>query len=506
MRRPLRPITRRAVSRPHVTPAPSRGWNARDDLDAMHPLDAVELINFFPSSGGVSTRKGYTSHATGLGGTVFTLAEFDSGSTRNLLAAANGNLWDVTATASSLASGFLSDKWQHAQFDPAGTALMGLVNGKDDPQTFDGSTIAAMTISGNGLTPSNLDGINVFKGRTYFWDSNTQDFWYSAVNALGGTLTKFPLGRVSGFGGNLVAMGTWNVDGGDGVNDMAVFCMSSGDVIVYNGDDPGSLWSLVGVYRLGAPLSTRSIIKLSGDLVITTSDGYVPLSKVLKSGRVGEGGVSNKIVDEVVRVTKQYKSNYGWDIVHYPHGEMALFNVPVSATQFDQHVINTSTGAWCKFKGWNGVSWSLLNDELYFGGTDGVVYKADTGTVDGTADIHAIGQQAWTHLGGRGVQKQVTLARLTGKTDVASFNYKLEIGVDFVNPTGQPDDSSPADIKTPWDSPWDSAWSEEEMIIDRWETASVFGDAFCTRVQIKSSTAGLDWYSTGMMFEAGGLI
>jgi len=508
MRRALRQTTRAAVSRPSVIPAPSGGWNARDELDAMHPLDAVELTNFFPTDGGVVTKKGYASHATGMTGDVSFLAEFDAGASRKMIAGSNGEIWDVTSAgaASSLASGFSSDKWQHAQFDPAGTALMGLVNGTDAPQTFDGTTVTGMTISGSGLTPANLDGINVFKSRTYFWDSSTQDFWYSSVNAMGGTLTKFPLGRVSGFGGNLVAMGTWNVDGGDGVNDMAVFCMSSGDVIVYNGDDPGSSWALVGVYRIGSPLSVRSVVKLGNDLAITTSDGYVPLSRVLPKGRVGVETVSDKIIDEVLRVTKSYKANYGWDIIHYPHGKMALFNVPVSTTKFDQHVINTSTGSWAKFTGWNGISWSLLNDELYFGSTDGVVYKADTGRVDGTADIHAIGQPAWDHLGARGLQKNAKLARLVGKTDATSLVYKLEVGTDFVNPSGQPDDVSPAQAGTLWGAAWGSAWPDESRIIDRWETVASLGDAFTTRVQVKSSTVGFDWYSTAIVYETGGMI
>ena len=47
-----------------------------------------------------------------------------------LFAAADGNIWDVTSagTATSLASGFSSDRWQWAQFDDSGGgARVGLV-------------------------------------------------------------------------------------------------------------------------------------------------------------------------------------------------------------------------------------------------------------------------------------------------------------------------------------------------------------------------------------------
>jgi len=39
--------------------APIGGWNARDSLAEMKPLDAVQLVNFFPTPTDVTLRKGY---------------------------------------------------------------------------------------------------------------------------------------------------------------------------------------------------------------------------------------------------------------------------------------------------------------------------------------------------------------------------------------------------------------------------------------------------------------
>jgi hypothetical protein len=115
---------------------------------------------------------------------------------------------------------------------------MALVNGADAPQKYDGATVSALTISGTGLTIANLNGVHIFRSRSFFWDSRTQDFWYSATNALGGTMTKFPLGRVQGTGGNLIAMVTWSRDSGTGLDDLAVFILSSGDIIIYAAQIP----------------------------------------------------------------------------------------------------------------------------------------------------------------------------------------------------------------------------------------------------------------------------
>jgi hypothetical protein len=40
----------------------------------------------------------------------------------------------------------------------------------------------------------------------------------------------------------------WTNDAGDGVDDYAAFVFSTGEVLVYQGDDPGSVnaWSLIG--------------------------------------------------------------------------------------------------------------------------------------------------------------------------------------------------------------------------------------------------------------------
>ena len=43
--------------------SPIGGWNARDSLAEMNPLDAVQMINFFPTPTDVSLRQGYTRYS-----------------------------------------------------------------------------------------------------------------------------------------------------------------------------------------------------------------------------------------------------------------------------------------------------------------------------------------------------------------------------------------------------------------------------------------------------------
>jgi hypothetical protein len=58
-------------------PSPTGGWNAKDNLAAMPPLDAVKMINFFPENDGVTLRKGDVLFAEGMSGAVEFLFEYE---------------------------------------------------------------------------------------------------------------------------------------------------------------------------------------------------------------------------------------------------------------------------------------------------------------------------------------------------------------------------------------------------------------------------------------------
>lgn len=507
------PVNRAQKAGVQTYPSPIGGWNARDSLDEMEPTDAVALDNWFPGFGSCSIRGGSTPFASSLNGSVRMLAEFFARNLRKFIAGAGGRIWDISSAGAgvSLASGFLADTWETAQFDDAsGGPRMGLVNGSDAPQQYDGTAVSAMTISGTGLTPSNLNGIHVHKSRSYFWDDRTQDFWYSATNALGGVLTKFPLGRTQVDGGNMLAMGTWSRDSGNGPQDLAVFVLSSGDVIVYAGDNPGdaAAWSLVGRYSIGAPISKRGLKKIGADLVLVTKAGYVSLASVFNTGRFNEqsASISSKIRGAVLQATRSYATNSGWELALYPRGNMLIANVPITATASIQHVMNTETKAWCRFTGLNATCWGLYNDQIYFGTPSGSVSLADTGYGDSGAAVIADGQTAWNYLEDRTRSKRGTAIMARLRT-TGALPYQIGAGWDF-NPVilgttinvGQPPTISPWDV-----SPWDvSPWSDETVISNEWTGLADEGYVISSRLRI-ASLQGCEWFSMSYLTEPGGI-
>ena len=495
-------------------PAPLRGLNRRDGLDAMDPLFARELTNWYPGEGRLEGRKGFAAYGSGVGsGDVETLIEFDNGPTNKLLAAGGGAIYDVSSLGAgvSKASGFSNDRWQGDNF--AGN--LGLVNGADAPQIYDGSTVSAMTITATSLTKTDLIGMIAYKSRTYFWErsggANPRSFWYSALGAMGGAVTEYNLGTKAGGGGYIVTAAIWSRDSGNTMDDLLVFFMSTGKVLVYSGSNPGdsSDWSLVGDYKSGVPLGVRCIERLGGEIIIGTKSGYLPLSGVIQGGKFENAAISDNIRGLTKEASAAYASNFGWSMNLSDDGGRLLINVPkVEGEAYGQHVVNLVTGAWCEFDGIPARCWANYNGKTYFGAGGGLVREMDNGFTDAGAERQLTGAAAYTRPGGRGTNVHVKMIK---PYVAANGNFTGAIGadVDFR------DISLPTNIYTfapkpvPWEdiaqnwNAWADVWSSEPASYAKWYSAKGVGGAVAPRMT-SSTDDNVYWYATDVMYEIGG--
>ena len=72
--------------------APIGGWNARDSIANMDPMDAVQMVNWFPTPTDVTLRKGYTQYSTGITGEVDSLMNYAGASSQTLFASSTNIL------------------------------------------------------------------------------------------------------------------------------------------------------------------------------------------------------------------------------------------------------------------------------------------------------------------------------------------------------------------------------------------------------------------------------
>src|SRR4029077_20723206 len=124
---------------------------------------------------------------------------------------------------------------------------------------------------------------------------------------------------------------------------------------------------------------------------------------------------------------------------------------------------------WCRFVNMNASCWGLFKDNLYFGGSGGVVYQADTGTMDALGAVSATAQQAWNTFNSP-ARKRMTDVRPIVQS-FGQLDYTFQVGFDYGS-LNISDQISAFAIGSPWDtSPWDtSPWSPDFQVSTLWHS------------------------------------
>ena len=477
-------------------PPPVQGLNARDALASMDAADAITLDNWFPRGNDVVLRRGHQSHVTGLPGNVESLMQYSSGSTNKLFAASGSGIYDVTtpgAVGAAVVSGLTNARWQHVVKTTSGGTFLVCCNGADAMRAYDGSTWTTPTI--NSVSSSSIIGLTSHKERLWMIEKDSSTAWYLATKAIAGNATAFPLGAVFRMGGRLKAIIPLSQDAGSGPDDFLAFVSDKGEVAIYQGTDPGtaSEWALIGVFRVGAPIGDRAFLRVGGDAALITDDGVISLLQAINVDRAAANTatITDRIRELFSTYVRAYRTNFGWQAISYPAGNWGLFNVPISATQSVQLVMNTITGAWCRFTGQNAFSWSMLGNEIYFGGSTRV-FRADVGGTDNGADIAADMKTAFQYFKDRGGLKRFTMLRPVFLSNGLP-SPRITLDVDFGNkePTGS---TSFTAFGALWDTAvWDvDVWgADSEQVTQQWIGVHALGRCAAVRMKLASKGATL---------------
>jgi hypothetical protein len=473
---------------------------------------AVELENIFPNLTSCDLRSGFASHSTGNGsGAVETLVEYAGPVTRKLISAAGSVIYDSSAAggSTSIATGKANARWQTTMFGTSGGNFLFMVNGADAPVYYNGSAFVTPSLS--GVTATDIVNVAAHQRRLFFAFNDSLIFGYLPVVSVAGTVATFDIGGLCKKGGYLQAIGSWTRDGGAGPDDLFVAITSEGECIIYSGNDPGvaASWNLAGVFNIGKPIGRRCLEKAGSDLTVITQDGAISLSAFLPIDQVAASSqaISTNIQNEFLASTRAYSTVFGWQSVLYPQGSYSLFNIPLSATESVQYVVNSQTGAWCKFTGQNAACWSLFNGDLYFGAQDGgIIYKADSGFSDNAADIDWKIRPAFSYYGSRGNKKIFSLCRPHFiSSGVPPFAIDLNLDFSDINPTSIPTPSSTASAL--WDvSKWDESYWADEVTSAAWTTVFGMGECASPTIRGGTKTISISFTAYDMIWQQGGAI
>lgn len=505
LRQPVRPNpARQPLARFTTLPAPVAGLNFRDAENALGPTDALILDNYFPRPTDVVLRGGYKSHATGMTDPVETLMEYASSTGRKLWAVSNKKIYDVSssgAVGAAAVSSLTNSLFQHVQFSTTGGDYLVCVNGADGVRTYDASAWATQTIT--GVTASTLKNVMSHKSRLWFV-SNTTKAWYLGTGSISGAATSLDLGAVWRLGGTLQLIVPISFDSaGTGLDDVLCFVSSEGEIAAYTGTDPSSAttWSLAGLYRIGRPIGNRCFTRFAGDCIIMTEQGVVSLKQIvgLDLSQATRATITDRVNRELVAQRARKPDDTRWQLLTYPGGTMLILNAPDSDGVY-QWVMNTLTGAWCRFHSQEAYCWSLLDGKPYFGASGGIVYQADTGTGDAGDAIQGDIKMGFSALGVSGI-KRATLIRpnLEANGDPAPSVF---VDVDYSNVTPS-DVTTSATSDAVWDTAkWDqSVWAGSEYKIRPWIVSGSVGLVMAPRLRTNTLGFNVKLYGWDVAFE-----
>lgn len=179
-----------------------------------------------------------------------------------------------------------------------------IADGLDLPLRYNGSIFeTALFTTSTGATVQSFDGIIAHHDRVYFWKSNgALEFYYGDVGAVMGPLTRFPLDRLGNITGNILACISITLDAGENVNDALAIYTTTGQIVVYEGLNPGDStdWNLSTRIQVAPPLSRFSFTRVGGDVWVLTAQGLISLRDTLSQGSLAlVNTIGRPIVDDI---------------------------------------------------------------------------------------------------------------------------------------------------------------------------------------------------------------
>lgn len=352
----------------------------------------------------------------------------------------------------------------------------------------------------DSLTTADMSYVWVYKNRLWFAQKDSLNTWYmKAADAVGGETEVYPLGGILGRGGHVLWGQTWSLDSGaeGGLSEQMVICSSEGEIAVFQGSYPGGglgSWSVVGTYRIGTPLGNRAHFRGGGDIAVATSVGLIPLSKAISLDvtALSPAAVSYNIQD-AWQNSVDSRGLQDWQCEIWPERKMAIISPPITIGEYDPILLvsNTETGAWCRYTNWDARCMEVFQGQLYFGGPNGEIYKANVTGSDGGSTYTGAFIPLFEDLGSPSNLKIPKMARGITRAQ-AVVDYSLRFQRDFNLNPGNPPTATPVNGENAWGSGvWgQSVWggAASQVITDMWKSIGGTGYSVSLSYQVTSGS------------------
>lgn len=281
--------------------SPIGGWNARDSIAEMPPLDAVTLVNLFPTPTDVQLRLGYTKSCTeindGLGNPlpVNSLMNYAGTNTQDLFCAAGTSIWDVSGTTAVHSHTISNDKMQHINITTPGGHFLVACNGQDatcfwdglqwinnaptnvaqrvDSITHVGTTATVTTENPHGLVTGNqivMSGItpSTYNGTFIITVLNATQFTY--------TTSATPASNATSNGSAYAISSITNIGTGALVTTSSAHNLFTGNTVIVTGAVPSTYNGTYKITKISATEFAYALTSNPGSNATTVGSYSVP--------------------------------------------------------------------------------------------------------------------------------------------------------------------------------------------------------------------------------------
>lgn len=515
-----------------TTLPPVRGLNTTGAIAGMAETDAIEMDNFISTDLGVAIREGWREYATNIGaGTpeVRTIMSYEGSPTlattsplasSQLFAANDNGIFDIegggdmtgVAPMIALSGAIFAGRFSFVQFTTDAGQYLVACSEVDGGYLFNGVSWMKMTSVGGpgpgiitGVDPVNFVQVCAFKKRLMFVQRGTAKAWILPVGQVGGTAQVFDFGPLLRSGGMLLALINWTQDAGEGTDDRLVVLGSSGDLAIYQGNDPTSAtdFANVGTWFIGQPPVGRRCFTVSGgNVFILTVFGVVPVTQIV------QGGIDNlltsgteyfsqlrKLQDTLNRDFSTLANTLGWELLYINTKALLHIARPGSAlNEFIQYGFQEHNLAWSRLLDVPALTFGKRLNEIYGGTEDGRVLRVLDGNsdgmlVDGTGahEIRARITPAFSYFGDPTTLKQALMMRVNFLSN-GDPGYTLTMNKDFAVQAPGSAPTPGALVGSLWDQGfWDQAiWAGGIASFGEWRSVEGIGYSLSPTIYVAS--------------------
>jgi len=493
----------------HVS-APLKGLSLSSKLIPGDPLTATILDNWVIVENAIVARPGTLLQYTDPAGQAIESFVPFYGNPNKLAYASAGKL--VLTNGSVLHTGFLGNDWSWSSFSNLGTAAFTvMVNGIDGVWSWDGA--AAVThetvtapATATWVAPAQFNVVISHMNRLWFADSSNLAVYYLPVQQKSGEVKVLPLNAVFRRGGHVVALATWTLDGGAGMDDHLVIFSSNGECVVYTGLDPDSDFQLVGIYRFDSPMSKHCVVNYGGELYVLISTGLVPMSTLMRAESEQLGISDRNVFSAFNAVAQSYRAFAGWSAMADPSSGRIICNLPKGGTNaYGQMVRFMPNPVWASWSKVPSRCWGWVDNRLYFGTDDGRIMQMDPSYLsDNGSAIRVDVQPAWSTFKSVAIKQFKMVLPYLQSDGVPAPYVDIRVDYDMSDPLNQPDVTLGAPGAT-WDvATWDvDGWAQDVTTKNNWSGVSAIGRVGAPRLVALISNCKFSLTGWDVLFEQG---